>query len=104
MIEDDWKMPDNYWLVDTPDSRFQFSTEERNKICAAQDERNAHVDVVDITGAPVRLTIRAIAAIYISTPVIRQRAVLLSEAFVIQETAARKGYRESLGYLPDLDG
>lgn len=92
MIQD-WEVPERYWLVDTTDSRFSVSDEEKARIYAAQDHRDSHVDIVDITGSEARITIRDIHAIYLSTPEIRERNIMVSEAFNISERDVRKQYR-----------
>lgn len=95
MSEDTWEVPDEYWLVDTPGSRFQISSSQHAKLLKAQDDRLMYIDLVDVTEAKLRLTIRDVHAIYPSTPAIRRRSIMLSEAFNIAEKETRKEYRES---------
>lgn len=100
MIED-WEVPERYWLVDTTDSRFSVSDEEKARIYAAQDHRDSHVDIVDITGSEARITIRDIHAIYLSTPEIRRKNIMISEAFNITERATRGTYRKTHGIFDE---
>lgn len=101
MIEDTWEVPERYWLVDTTDSRFSVSDKEKEKIYTAQDHRDSHVEIVDTTGSEARITIRDIHAIYLSTPEIRRKSVMISEAFNITEKATRRAYRRTHGIFDE---